>query len=317
MRINIVDKTFAHDIGTCAFRTSYPFSWNRSINDCHNVIFTDDYIGLSQYSPSPRKALMIIESRGIQPSLYDLAKQYEPYVDVIFTHDSELLSLYPKKARFKPGNGAAFIGDVFSDNDKAFSPPHKSRLCSFLLSDKQFCPMHSERIKYALEISKSFNKKIDIFMNKKKSFKALIKNKIKQYASWEIKPETYSHIPSIYEDFSYKDALESYMFTISIENYIDKSFFTEKLLSPFAMNCIPIYQGALEASKYFDERGFFQFSTVEELGGIIATLSPSLYENMLPYAIRNHHLVKDYMSIEHYIYSNYESELSIFAQVVD
>lgn len=90
-----------------------------------------------------------------------------------------------------------------------------------------------------------------------------------------------------YRAVDYKlEALGPYRYSVVIENEKSPTWFTEKLCDCFATGTVPIYWGATSIGKYFDERGIIQFNTVEELGGILDSLSVEDYESRMD-AIKN------------------------------
>ena len=83
------------------------------------------------------------------------------------------------------------------------------------------------------------------------------------------------------------EALRNYRFSISIENGECKNYFTEKILDCFLTGTIPIYHGCPNIGNFFDTRGFYTFSTPEELLSIINSLTEQDYEDRRKYIEAN------------------------------
>ena len=102
-------------------------------------------------------------------------------------------------------------------------------------------------------------------------------------------------------------SLHDYRYNIVIENYIDKWYFTEKLLNCFATGTIPIYIGATELDKYFDTDGVININgkDEQEILEIISELTPKYYESKMSSILHNYESVKKFRTIEDYMYLNY------------
>jgi hypothetical protein len=81
------------------------------------------------------------------------------------------------------------------------------------------------------------------------------------------------------------------MFNIAIENVKHNNWYTEKLGDALSSKTVPIYWGCPNIGEHFDKRGIITFETKEELVDIVNSLTPELYESMLPYIETNYQLV--------------------------
>ena len=86
--------------------------------------------------------------------------------------------------------------------------------------------------------------------------------------------------------------LKDYMFSITIENIKSDYYFTEKLFDCLLSGVVPIYYGCPSINKFFDEKGFINFTSKEECIKIIKNLSVQKYNNMLPYIKKNFNTAK-------------------------
>jgi hypothetical protein len=68
-----------------------------------------------------------------------------------------------------------------------------------------------------------------------------------------------------------EEALESYRYSIAIENESSENYFTEKIMDCFAMGVVPIYFGAPNIEDFFPSRSFIKLSDLS-LGSLQAAL---------------------------------------------
>jgi len=77
-------------------------------------------------------------------------------------------------------------------------------------------------------------------------------------------------------------------FHICIENVKRDNWFTEKLLDCLYTKTVPIYYGCPNISEWFDERGFIIVDNVDEIILKSNSISPEMYQEMLPYIEENY-----------------------------
>jgi len=109
----------------------------------------------------------------------------------------------------------------------------KTKKMSIVFSNKNLAPGHLYRIALVREILNE-NLPIDIYGYGC----ALIKNR--------------GNYKNVKGTFYNAEPYEEYLFSICIENYESNDYFSEKLLDPLFYNCNPIYLGAKNINKYFD-----------------------------------------------------------------
>jgi hypothetical protein len=167
----------------------------------------------------------LMESKEVIPSIVqDVRKNYQEYFKVfkcIFTHNKDLLELDP---RFKwcPANG-------YWIKEAKIYP--KSKMISFITSNKNFTEGHKKRLEWVEMIGDQ----VDLFG---RGFKEV-----------ELKEE----------------ALCDYMFSVVIENGFYKSYFSEKLLDCFATGTIPVYLGTPDIGDYFNKNGIIDLTEEFEI----------------------------------------------------
>jgi hypothetical protein len=60
------------------------------------------------------------------------------------------------------------------------------------------------------------------------------------------------------------DALENYRYSLAIENYSGKNYFSEKILDPLLAWCMPIYWGCTNLSEYLPENSYIWIDITSE-----------------------------------------------------
>tara|TARA_R110000824_G_scaffold261205_1_gene449809 strand:- start:183 stop:1118 length:936 start_codon:yes stop_codon:yes gene_type:complete len=84
-------------------------------------------------------------------------------------------------------------------------------------------------------------------------------------------------------------------FNICVENSRYENYFTEKLMNCFATKTVPIYWGAPNIGDYFNMGGIIQFSNLEDLKHILASLTPAMYEYFREGVEDNYKLYSSYV----------------------
>lgn len=110
--------------------------------------------------------------------------------------------------------------------------PKKTKLISIISSDKEYCELHKER----KAIARKYKDKIDVYGT----------------------IDGGNYVEPIV-------SLENYRYSVVIENYIDDLWFSEKICNCFATKTIPIYYGARDIDKYFNENGIIHCNSIKEI----------------------------------------------------
>ena len=233
-KINLVGDIFTHTTGghtgySVHGKTSKCIDWvkDKSLPETFymdgwmNESFSDDIQG-TKYG-------WMYESKEVASGIFlDVKQNHQKYFEVfkyIFTHSKELLELDP---RFKwcPANG-------YWIKDAKVYP--KSKMISFITSNKNFTQGHKKRLEWVQRIGDQ----VDLYG---RGFNP-IENKEK--------------------------GLCDYMFSVVIENGFYKSYFTEKILDCFATGTIPVYLGTPDIGNYFNKDGIIdlteEFDVSEEI----------------------------------------------------
>jgi hypothetical protein len=171
----------------------------------------------------------LLESKYVTPDIVnDVQRNYEQYLEVyryIFTHNQELLDL-DERFKWCPPNGTWI-------KDPKIYP--KTKVISFITSDKNTTPGHKERLKW-----------VD-----------MIGDQVDLYG------RGFNQIPDK------EDGLCDYMFSVAIENGFYDSYHTEKILDCFATGTIPVYKGCPNIKNFFNGEGIIdlteEFEVSEEI----------------------------------------------------
>jgi hypothetical protein len=171
----------------------------------------------------------LLECKFIIPDIVEKVKNnYQEYFNTfkyIFTNDKELLDLDP---RFK----WCPTGGFWIKNPMIYP---KTKMISFVTSNKNFTPGHKVRLEWVDKIGDQ----VDLYG---RGF-----NEIEEK----------------------EQGLCDYMFSVAIENAFYETFFTEKLLDCFATGTIPVYLGTPNIKEYFNSDGIIdlteEFDVSEEL----------------------------------------------------
>jgi hypothetical protein len=194
--------------------------------------------------------------------------------DLIITHDPETLACC-SNAVFMP-----FGGCWINPNDrKLLSGIDKQTTAwttvSMICGAKNYCPGHLVR----QEIWKRQEE---------------IKIPRKFFQSCLSKPPGFNDNPKLTSDNGGKAAAFDCMFHLAIENCQETNYFTEKIIDCFVTHTIPIYYGAPNIDKWFDTRGIIRVNSADEAIRVTNSLTSDTYHAMLPYAINNEVLSREF-----------------------
>lgn len=221
---------------------------------------------------------LAIESELIRPFEYECLMKKENAVkslDALFTCSERLLDKY-ENAKFVMGNGAWYGTELFGGKLSPTNFEHKCKLISIVASNKHKVPLHSFRADLARTL------------------------KTKGLA------DSMGRAVGTYFD-KISDAFDDYMYNIAIENARTKYYFTEKILDCFASMTVPVYYGATEIGKYFNEDGIITIKepTQECVIETIRQCSEQDYQSRLDAIKDNYDRVQHYLSTDDYIIDNY------------
>jgi hypothetical protein len=97
--------------------------------------------------------------------------------------------------------------------------------------------------------------------------------------------------------------LKDYAFQIVVENVKKDYYFTEKIIDCFSTGTIPIYYGCPSIGDFFDINGILTFDNLDELDGILNTLSFDLYNSKINSISENFKLKDSYIHLDNLLFS--------------
>lgn len=282
VRINIKDKQFGYpeQISSSHGAVNKYVEWVYDNELVSNSCFFTDTCFTDVYKLKPgvvkRKIAWLNEPRAIAkviavPDAYEWIAANNRLFDFVLTFDKQLLSrgenfLYYPAGRLRINNSRLPAGQAPGyNNDK------KTKLCSMFASPQRTTVGHKLRH----EIISKFGDEMDVFG--------------KEYH---------------FVDFK-ETGLCEYYFSIAIENSIQDDYWTEKLCDCFATKAIPIYWGSKSVLDHFNKDGIIMFDKIDNLQDILSSLTPKLYESMLPAIEDNFERVEKYRIPEDWIYKQY------------
>lgn len=269
IKVKIIDTNFAHAKYSSDFQESKYIEWDRDLSNIkyeEPLFFTDNSIisGNQYYFYHKNKIAMLMEPRAMNPSIYDFVSKN--YRDINF---NKILT-YDKEllAIGKPFeqffHGMCWI---YPMNQWIYN---KTRLISIIASQKTQLEGHQLRHK----IIEKFRPYLDVY------------------------GRLYNPIDSKLT------ALQTYAYSIVIENSKQDNYFTEKLLDCFVTGTVPIYWGCPSIGDFFNTEGMIIIDNLEDLQYQINSLTLDKYNSMLPAIKENFELSKKYLLAEDWIYEN-------------
>lgn len=204
--------------------------------------------------PKERRICALVES-PINPCYRDPA-ELERRFPLILTHRQELVRRGPPYRELLFGTSWIGLSSVGAVEDIEKEHPAKSSLVSFIGS-----------IQHASTGAYQFRQDVASAM--------LQRSDVDCYGK------------GIREISGKREALESYSFSIAMENAAEDLYFSEKLVDCILLETVPIYYGCPGIGKLLNTAGLLQFRTLEELNGILSRVDQSLWLQMRPAVLEN------------------------------
>lgn len=253
-KITAIGAGFHTHLSTNSDLLPKKFRWTQEETD--TLVFIDRAIGEGiKYlkKPGQKKIAWVCESRAIfyewgitKESFWNpkAVEMLENSYDAVFFSDRNYSKLSPK-FHF------AFAGSnlPWCKNQQIFP---KSKLVSMIASSKKLTKGHHLRHEYA----EKFRDKVDVFGGAAGS-KGVGGNN----TPWPDKSE----------------AINDYMFQITLENDSYSTYFTEKVTDCFATGTIPVYWGAPDIGNYFNMDGIILLDDKFDIN----SLTPELYKSKI------------------------------------
>jgi hypothetical protein len=202
--------------------------------------------------------------------LYNNVLEYKKYFNKIYTYSNKLLQLDPEFFQF-----------CFAGSNLPWTPKKeirinkKTRKASILCSGNTMTNGHKKRI----EIAKQFIGRVDCYGD-------LFQHRIGGDGHYHHKPKT--------------EALRDYMFSITIENAVFDTYFTEKITDCFANGVVPVYLGTRNVTNFFDADGIIFLDDSFQL----ESLTEELYVSKIKAIENNLQIVKNMTNADDYLFNN-------------
>lgn len=262
--------------------------WDRvaQLPDAPVTVFTDMCLDEVLLSRSPTNVAILIEPAAFSTTHYEKAARLEDRFDAVFTYDAGYMKAGVQRGApwlFYPLGGSWIREwDTYED--------YKACLVSLIVSPKAVTEGH--RLRH--EIAQRFGPVVDV---------------------WGALKETISRF-----DPKWK-ALRHYMYSIVVESGWADYYFTEKLIDCLSQGTVPIYWGCPSIDSFFEAEGIMPFETLEDLEGILGSISEQDYLQRLP-AIRSNlelargcRCAEDWLAREHgWLFEDTEAAATMRAQ---
>ena len=205
--------------------------------------------------------LLLSEPDVITGLIKNMPKYYQNF-DLILTHNQDVLDTY--------GNSKLFVFNSVWASNKDYSPKEFS--ISTVVGNKTWTKQQIMRQELWYLQDSIPNRKF--------------------FASSFGPPPDVLGNPYIGDN---KDELFKSQFHIAIENCSINNYFTEKILDCFISKTIPIYCGCLNVGDFFNDKGIFKFSKVNECIEMCKRLTPDTYNNYVEYVEENYNKALHYI----------------------
>lgn len=260
-KIGLIGGGFQHAYSSTLWKKPKYFTWEK--NSIQEITCFVDHSIVSEglNSIGNKKIAWIVESSAIIPETINYIKLNHKKIsesyEFLITHDKSI-SCLEDNFYYLPPSG-------YWVEDPQCYP--KTKVCSMITSDKNFCSGHSFRLSSANRLKD----KLDLFGRGIRTFEKK------------------------------EDALSDYMFSVTMENASYEGYWSEKILDCFACGTIPIYYGDPSIGDHFNMDGIIVFN--EEFDPSI--LTDELYLSKEDAIIDNFERCLKYDVIEDIIWEKY------------
>jgi hypothetical protein len=249
LEVNCIDRAFFGAPSCVAGKTPRKVKLVYGQQDWNGIsVFVDSCMSEARQWQSRYKAGWLLEGGGLHPGDYENSRTWLADLDFVMTYDAELLK--------EPGYVKYVKGGIWIPREDWGLHP-KSKFCSFLYSRKDDMPGHHLRHQVAKMLQERGGLGVDVFCDIGYSVEAK------------------------------KRALKDYAYAIVVEGDRQVNLFSEHLLDPIMLGCVPLYWGCPNVAEYLDGSGLVCWRTLVDLADGLASLSMSLYPHFLPYIKAN------------------------------
>ena len=264
--IKCVGRNFAHSTSSTLNKIPKNFRWDFNISeiDSHDVFFIDQEIINAHLKFKPIRAYgWLLESRCLNKPAVDWIRANLDVCREFFIH------IFTCDRELLDLDPLFHFLPAYGTYIDEFTDHEKTKLVSMVTSNKNFAPLHPFRNNFARNNHKSF----DLYG--------------RGYKEVEKKEE----------------ALNSYMFSVAIENDAYDYYYTEKLIDCFATKTVPIYLGSSDI-KPFNEKGVIRLTKEFDF----SLLSADLYQEYLPHIEENFETSKGFDCLDDRLFEIIKNE---------
>jgi len=210
---------------------------------------------------------------------YSFISKNESKFDHVVTYDDKIINDLSNKACPTP-EGGTWIWP--SQKQKLYD---KTKLCSFIVSNKTLTDEQKMRVQL-----------LNLFYQNKEQFEKI-----------DLFGRGHNPFPEDHDnDYDGKvEIIKDYAFSITMENWIQKNYFSEKIMDCFMTGTVPIYFGATNIGDYFNTDGIIIANSIEQIIEEINNLSLDRYKTMLAAVKENFELANNHIDTVSYSYNKY------------
>ena len=241
--------------------------WVRDPECDTGIVFdTDQFIGKQcSFRRGLRRYAILIEPRCLSYTHYSNAQKYHRQYDAIFSYDTFLVNSIPN-GYFMPIGGSWIDPSLWGVDSNP-----KRRLLSMIMSDKNTTEGHALRH----QIRAKYGGRMAIYGR-------------------GINPIARKH-----------GALSPFMYSVVIESCRSDYYFSEKLIDCLSVGTVPIYWGCTGIDAFFNTRGMIKIDSIDDLPGVLRSLSKSDYESRMDDIMENLDRARRYRIPEDWLFENY------------
>jgi hypothetical protein len=253
---------------------------HNKINENKTTYFIRDGIYQVDDVESEVKIALLTECRPFDiQDRYGFVERNNEKFDYIVSYDDQLIAKFPGKICPTPEGGTWVWPSHLQGIYK------KKKLCSYIASDKST----TKEQQFRVQLLKYF------YSNKER------------YSDIGLYGRGHNPFPENHDyEFDGKSIiLKDYAFSITLENWVQDNYFSEKIMDCFMLGTVPIYMGARKILDYFNPDGIVLVDSFEKIIDEVNNLSFDKYQKMLPAIKENFERAQDHIDTISYSYNRY------------
>jgi hypothetical protein len=263
-KINLIGSTFKHAYSSTWWKKPKHLKWEYDSYSNPITVYVDGAIdqSLNHQNDGKIKYGWLLESKYISPLINEKIKNNPQH------YLDSLDGIFTCDEDLLKLDERFLWSPAYGVSVEEYGGKEKNKLISMISSNKQLTPQQRFRVNFINQNRQYF----DLFGNGYNPIKT--KN----------------------------SGLDNYMFSVSIENGLYDTYFTEKILDCFATKTIPLYLGSRKITNYFNKKGII---FLEDIDYDLSKLSKSDYFDRIDYITENYNKVKKFDILDDWIYKKY------------